>query len=94
VLFGRAQSQSTPTEGRRVIRKAYPTYPEIAKKMNISGTVKVIATVAPDGTVKSIRPMGGSPVLIQAAENAVYKWKYAPASAESAEPIELHFDPQ
>jgi TonB family protein len=92
--FGTAQSQSSSEEGRRVVRKALPNYPEIAKKMNLGGTVKVLATVAPDGTVKSIRPMGGSPVLIPAAEDAVYKWKFAPASAESKEPIELHFDAQ
>ena len=93
-LLGTAQGQATSTEGRRVLRKASPIYPDIAKKMSLGGTVKVIATVAPDGTVKSVRPMGGSPLLIRAAEDAVYKWKYAPASAESAEPIELHFDPQ
>ena len=62
--------------------------------MNLAGTVKVLAIVAPDGTVKSVQPMGGSPVLIQAAQDAVYKWKFAPASAESKEPLELRFDAQ
>jgi len=38
--------------------------------------------------------MGGSPVLIQSASDAVSKWKFAPASAESKELIELHFDPR
>ena len=71
-----------------------PTYPDIAKRMNLAGTVKVLATVAPDGTVRSVQPVGGSPVLIQAAEDAVNKWKFAPASAESKEVIELRFDPQ
>ena len=90
---GSAQSQSLAAE-RRVLRKAIPYYPEIAKRMNLTGTVKVLATVAPDGTVKAVQPMGGSPVLIQAASDAVYKWKFSPAGAESKEPIELHFDPQ
>jgi len=89
-----AQSQSSSTEARRIVRRAQPSYPEIAKRMNLAGTVKVLATVAPDGTVKSVQPMGGSPVLIQAASDAVYKWKFAPAGAESKELIELHFDPQ
>jgi TonB family protein len=79
---------------RRVARKVLPQYPEIAKRMNLVGTVKVLATVAPDGTVKSVQPMGGSPVLIQSASDAVSKWKFAPASAESKELIELHFDTQ
>jgi TonB family protein len=89
-----AQSQSSSPETRRVVRKSLPQYPEIAKRMNLVGTVKVLATVAPDGTVKSVQPMGGSPVLIQSASDAVSKWKFAPASAESKELIELHFDPQ
>jgi len=91
---GIAQSQQPSGEMRKIVRKALPTYPEIAKRMNLSGTVKVMAVVAPDGTVKSVQPMGGSPVLIQAAQDAVYKWKFANANSETKEPIELHFDPQ
>lgn len=77
---------------RRIVRKTSPIYPEIAKRMNLSGTVKVIAVVAADGEVKSVEPMGGSPVLLKAAEEAVAKWKFAPG-AESREPVELHFNP-
>ena len=48
--------------------------------MNLAGTVKVLAVVRRTARVKSVQPMGGSPVLIQAAQDAVYKWKFAPAS--------------
>lgn len=90
---GMAQTQQSSTESeRRITRKVIPTYPEIARKMNISGTVKILATVSPDGSVKSVQAMGGSPVLIQSAQDAVTKWRFAPASAESKELIELHFD--
>lgn len=89
-----AQSPSAAAEGRRLVHKTVPIYPEIARKMRLSGTVKVLATVAPDGNVKTVQPMGGSPVLIQAAQDAVSKWKFAPAAAESKEPIELRFDPE
>lgn len=54
--------------------------------------MKVIAVVAADGSVKSVEPVGGSPVLIKAAQDAVVKWKFAPG-AESKETIELHFTP-
>jgi len=91
---GVGQSQQASGDVRKIVRKTLPTYPEIAKRMNLSGTVKVMAVVAPDGSVKSVQPMGGSPVLIQAAQDAVYKWKFANASSETKEPIELHFDPQ
>lgn len=48
--------------------------------------------MAADGNVKSVEPMGGSPVLLKAAEDAVAKWKFAPGS-ESKETVELHFNP-
>lgn len=54
--------------------------------------MRVIAVVGADGEVKSVEPMGGSPVLLKAAQDAVYKWKFAPG-AESKETVELHFTP-
>jgi len=91
---GTAQSQqSSSTVMRTVVYKTDPRYPEIARKMNISGTVKVIAVVAPDGKVKSIEAAGGHPLLIQAAQQAISQWKFAPGP-ESREVIELHFNPQ
>ncbi|HEY3973617.1 MAG TPA: energy transducer TonB [Candidatus Sulfotelmatobacter sp.] len=89
-----AQNAQLSAELRRIVRKVNPSYPDIAKRMNLAGTVKVLAIVAADGTVKSVQPMGGSPVLIQAAQDAVYKWKFAPANSETKEPLELRFDPQ
>ena len=89
---GMAQSQQSSTENRRLVRQTPPSYPELAKRMNLGGTVKVIAVVAADGKVKSVEPMGGSPVLLKAAEDAVSQWKFAPG-VESREVVELHFNP-
>jgi TonB family protein len=89
---GLAQGQQSSNEsGRKVVRRVEPRYPEIAKKLNISGTVKVFAVVAPDGTVKAVEPVGGSPLLVQASQYAVKEWRFAPAAAESKELIDLHF---
>ena len=93
VFLGTSHSQQS-TDLRKIVSKVSPNYPEIAKRMNLTGTVKVMATIAPNGNVKSVQPVGGSPVLLQAAQDAVYKWRFAPATAESKEIIELHFDPQ
>jgi outer membrane biosynthesis protein TonB len=60
--------------------------------MNLGGVVKVVAVVAADGNVKKVEPVGGSPLLVQAAENAIAQWKFAPGP-ESREPVELHFTP-
>lgn len=89
----KGQAPASPDNARRVVRKLVPNYPELARKMKMSGTVKILATVAPDGTVRSVQPMGGSPVLIQASEDALHQWKFAPAAVETKEVIELHFNP-
>ncbi len=89
---GSAQTQSSSESGRRIVRRIAPVYPEAAKRINLTGTVRLIAAVAADGDVKSIEALGGSPVLIPAARDAVSKWKFAPG-VESRENIEIHFSP-
>jgi len=87
------QTQMSGNDGRKVIQRVVPTYPSVAKRMNLAGTVKLVAVVAPDGKVTSVEPVGGSPLLIQAARDAVAKWKYAPGPGESREALEFHFSP-
>ena len=87
-----AQDSDTPLNAHKVVHRVAPTYPDLAKKMQLTGVVKLRATVAPNGSVKSIEPVGGNPVLLKAAQDAVTNWKYAPASNETRELIELRFD--
>ena len=47
--------------------------------MHIHGIVRVEAVVKANGTVKSTRVLGGNPVLVDAAIEAVGKWKFEPA---------------
>ena len=90
---GSAHSQQTSNPGvRKVLHRTEPAYPEIARKMNLGGTVKVVAVVGTDGGVTKVEPVGGSPVLLQAAETAVAQWKFAPGT-ESKEIVELRFTP-
>lgn len=86
--------QGTSTELRKIVHKINPVYPEIAKRMSLTGTVKLQATVTADGTVKAVQPIGGSPVLIQAAQDAIYKWKFSPAKEETRENIDIKFEAQ
>lgn len=88
-----AQSQDNSKLERKIVQQTKPRYPQIARKMNLAGTVKVVAVVAPDGKVTAVQPMGGSPVLLQAAQDAVSRWKFAPAGSESRQVVELHFNP-
>jgi len=91
------QAQSAPatsTSERKVTTRVAPSYPELAKKMHIHGTVKVEAVVRPNGSVKSTRILGGSPVLVDAASEAVKKWKFEPAPSETTEVVQLVFEGQ
>jgi TonB family protein len=60
--------------------------------MHIQGTVKVEAIVRPNGTVKSTRVLGGSPVLVDAASDAVKKWKFQTSQNETTEVVQLAFE--
>lgn len=89
--------QSAPasvSSGRKVSSRIAPNYPELAKKMNIHGVVKVEAVVRPNGSVKSTRVLGGNPVLVDAALDAVGKWKFEPAQSETTEVVQLTFQDQ
>ena len=66
----------------------------MARSMNLRGNVKAEAVVEPNGVVKSVEVRGGHPVLVRAAQDAIYKWKWAPSARETREPIEVRFDPQ
>lgn len=81
------------TSGRRLKVRVQPQYPELARRLNIRGTVRVQLLVAPDGHIKNTKVLGGSPLLVQAVEDAVRKWKYEPAPAESTEIVRFDFDP-
>lgn len=90
----KAQDSTGPEGERQVIRKVAPVYPDLARRAHISGVVKLVAVVAPNGSVKSVEPTGGNPVLITAAENAVKQWGFAPAPQETRQMIELRFSQQ
>jgi TonB family protein len=76
---------------RPILSKIAPRYPDLARPMRLEGTVKVDVLVAPNGSVKLMRAVGGSPILLKAAEDAIDKWRWAPASQETNELVELHF---
>jgi TonB family protein len=86
----RAQ-QDEPGAGRKVTRKVVPQYPDVARRWHLAGTVKMTATVAPDGAVKSVKTLGGNAVFVLAAEEAVKQWKYELSPKETTEAVALVF---
>ena len=88
--------EETKTEelSRKAKTKVAPVYPDIARRMSITGVVKLAVVVAPNGTVKSSKAVGGHPVLVNAAMDAMKQWKFESASTESTGIVEFRFQPQ
>src|ERR1700704_2353892 len=78
---------------RKTKSKVTPVYPELARRMNITGVVKVQITVAANGSVKNVKLVGGHPVLANVALDAVKKWRFETGPQESTGIVEFHFDP-
>jgi TonB family protein len=78
---------------RKIKSSVPPEYPELARRLNIRGVVRIEVTVSPEGTVKQIKELGGNPVLVEALVRAVKKWKYEPAAKESVVEVRFEFTP-
>jgi TonB family protein len=98
ISLGLSQTGTQNAQSEEIVRRAknkvQPAYPELAHKMNISGTVKVEVVVAANGSVKEARIVGGHPVLATAALDAAKKWKFEPASSDSTGIIDFKFEPR
>jgi TonB family protein len=93
-LMSVANAQSAPVSapsGRKITSRSVANYPDLAKKMHVHGTVRVEALVRSNGSVKSTRILGGNPVLVDAAIEAVAKWKFEAGQSESTEVVQIVF---
>ena len=95
VLSLKASAQDAGADAKRKVRtRITPEYPALARQMNVTGRVKIEATVAADGHVVSTKVLGGSPLLVNAALDALKKWHFEPGPKETTEIIEFEFNPQ
>jgi TonB family protein len=53
----------------------------------------VVVVVSANGSPKDAKVLGGNPVLVNAALEAVKKWKFEPAQDESTVTLEFTFQP-
>jgi TonB family protein len=88
------QSQASSEGVRKVVARVAPQYPVLARNMNIRGNVKVEILVEPNGTAKSVAIRGGHPILAQAAQDAVRRWKWETLPHPTTELVEIRFSPQ
>ena len=94
LLFAPHAAQAQGELNRRTKTKVAPAYPELARKANVTGTVKIRVVVAPDGSIRNSTVVGGHPLLVNAAVEALRKWKFEPAAEESTGIVEFTFDPR
>lgn len=65
-----------------------PVYPEIARSARVEGTVILEAVLDRTGRVSQVRVAKSSPLLDQAAIDAVRQWQYSPSTLHG-QPVEV-----
>ncbi|HUQ50225.1 MAG TPA: energy transducer TonB [Terriglobales bacterium] len=85
------QSVGSATDGRKVTKKLAPSYPELAKRMGVSGAVKLELHVSASGKVRSVKLLGGHPVLADSASQVVRNWEFE-AGSDTTELVTVNFN--
>ncbi|GAC1664888.1 MAG: hypothetical protein NVS9B4_20480 [Candidatus Acidiferrum sp.] len=93
-LFAAASLSSVQAQDqiRVAKKKTAPDYPPLARHVHAHGIVRIEITIAPEGKVKSARVIGGSPLLLEAAQRAAMQWEFEPAPKATSQMIEFRFD--
>jgi TonB family protein len=89
-----AGTASADNVHRAVVSRVSPQFPELARRMHLSGTVVLLVTIQPDGTVSSTKVESGHALLAPAAQDAVSHWRFAPNPSVSESEIEVNFNAQ
>jgi protein TonB len=80
--------QGGQVQAAKLMNKVQPLYPPLARQTRISGTVRLHAIIAKNGTVEQLEVISGHPLLVQAALDAVKQWRYQ-ATTLNGEPVEV-----
>jgi TonB family protein len=89
---GTAQDASSDASKRKVRHDVTPVYPELAREMHVMGRVKIETTIAADGHVLNTKVVGGSPLLVNAALDAMKQWRFEPGPRDTTETFVFDFD--
>lgn len=68
-----------------------PQYPPEAAAQHAEGTVQLHVTIGASGAVEDIALLGGPPLLVQSATDAVRQWRYKPTLLDG-KPVETEAD--
>ncbi|MGD0682710.1 MAG: energy transducer TonB [Terracidiphilus sp.] len=78
-------------DARAIKLRTAPHYPEIAKRMRVSGLVRLTVTVDAEGSVTDVKPLSGNGLLSAAAEEAVRTWRFEPGPSASTVEVTVNF---
>jgi TonB family protein len=94
IPFRSLAQQVRPEGKRKMIVEIRPVYPLLARKANLGGTVRLRITVSPAGYPVSTEQLGGSPLLVKAATEAVSRAKWEATPVETREIVQIKFQPE
>jgi protein TonB len=75
----------------RILQRVDPDYPILALNAQIQGNVVISAIIDAQGNVVQMKVVSGHVLLIEAAMNALKKWKFEPTIFDG-EPVPLSWD--
>lgn len=75
-------------QAAKLINRVLPVYPAEAAEEDISGIVRLEATVTKEGTIRGLKVLEGHPLLVEAATEAVRQWRYRPTRLNGL-PVEV-----
>jgi TonB family protein len=74
-----AQVQVPAEAMEKLVRhRVDPDYPAAARPQKLQGVIALDVVVGSDGSVESVRPLGGPPILEHAAADALRWWRFEP----------------
>ena len=79
---------SEPVLQALLISRFEPRYPPLALQTRKEGNVLLHAIISRDGRITALEAVSGSPLLVQAALEAVRQWRYRPTIL-NGEPVEV-----
>jgi TonB family protein len=85
--------QAGASAERKLVTRIEPEYPATLRQLQISGTVRLIVTVSPKGSVEGVKLLGGNPILAESATKAVKQWVYAAGRSQTKLEVSIPFDP-
>jgi TonB family protein len=85
-----AETSDEALEPAVLLSKVDPTYPEMARRSGVEGTVVLDAQIGANGRVEDVQVLRGLPLgLSEAAAEAVRRWQYRAARGRSG-PVPSH----